>query len=199
MSELPPGFTLRLDEAVEATPDCATLVGGNPRRQIRLTAAGRRAFASLHDGELRSSAARRLGGRLVDAGMADPVPGECSVAAAMTVVIPTRNRSAMLARCLAGIPKETPVIVVDDGSADARAVERVCAAHGAKLVRLPQNRGPAVARNTGLHLVQTEVVAFVDSDCSSPPRVARATQPTLRRPARRRRSTARRPIRCPSA
>jgi mycofactocin system glycosyltransferase len=44
-------------------------------------------------------------------------------------------------------------------------VAAVCAARGAALVRREVNGGPAAARNTGLRVVNTEFVAFLDSDC----------------------------------
>lgn len=60
------------------------------------------------------------------------------------------------------------VLVVDDGSRDPAAVAAVVRAHGAELVARPVNGGPAAARNTGLALVTTPLVAFVDSDCVLP-------------------------------
>jgi mycofactocin system glycosyltransferase len=57
------------------------------------------------------------------------------------------------------------VIVVDDGSRDPDAVARVCRAYGARLIRRGANGGPGAARNEALPSVQSELVAFVDSDC----------------------------------
>ena len=62
-----------------------------------------------------------------------------------------------------------PVIVVDDGSPDGRAIEAVADRFGARYVRHPENRGASAARNTGLGLATTELVAFLDSDCIPPP------------------------------
>jgi mycofactocin glycosyltransferase len=61
-----------------------------------------------------------------------------------------------------------PALVVDDGSADAAAVAAVCERRGARLIRRDVSGGPAVARNVGLALVETPLVAFVDSDCRPP-------------------------------
>ena len=56
------------------------------------------------------------------------------------------------------------MVVVDDASRDPEAVARVVERYGARLVALPDNRGPAGARNAGLAVVETVLVAFVDSD-----------------------------------
>src|SRR5215475_9954884 len=83
----------------------------------------------------------------------------------VTVLIPVRDRPVLLDRCLSALGRDYPVLVVDDGSADPRAVADAAAAHGAALVRRPVNGGPGAARNTGLLGVTTELVAFLDSDC----------------------------------
>jgi mycofactocin glycosyltransferase len=75
----------------------------------------------------------------------------------------------MLARCLAALGRAYPVIVVDDGSDDPRAVAAVAAAYGATVVRRAVNGGPAAARNAGLALVRTEFAILVDSDTVAVP------------------------------
>ena len=45
---------------------------------------------------------------------------------------------------------------------------RVAADHGARVVRQPDNTGPAGARNTGVAATGTALVAFLDSDCVVP-------------------------------
>jgi mycofactocin system glycosyltransferase len=120
-----------------------------------------------------------------------PGPGE------VTVVIPVRDRHAELARCLAGLlasdardnskkpesgadagagtgrdpdrPCTPQVIVVDDASADPRAIAAIAAAHGARVIHRPVNGGPGAARNSGLAAASTEIVAFLDSDCVPAP------------------------------
>jgi mycofactocin system glycosyltransferase len=86
----------------------------------------------------------------------------------VTVVVPVRDRVAELDRCLGAAGRPYPVVVVDDGSADPAALAAVCSARGARLVRRDVNGGPGAARNTGLRLVDTEFVAFLDSDCVPP-------------------------------
>jgi mycofactocin glycosyltransferase len=161
----------------------SVLVGGSPVRVLRLTPAGARQVAGWFSGAPvpESAAARTLGRRLLDAGIAHPdwtagspaarAPGVADV----TVVIPVRDRQAELARCLAGLlsppagPPAPPVIVVDDASADPSAIAAIAAAHGARVIRRPANGGPGAARNTGLAAASTEIVAFLDSDCVPAP------------------------------
>jgi len=98
--------------------------------------------------------------------MAHPVAPEASGGGRdVTVVVPVRDRSESLERCLRALDPGTAVIVVDDGSDDPDAVARVCRAHGARLIRRPANGGPGAARNQALPSVPSELVAFVDSDC----------------------------------
>ena len=67
-------------------------------RIIRLTDAGPAALRALLTGSP-TPAQRRLGDRLVDAGMAHPRPTPHPITA--TLVIPVRDRPTDLARCLA--------------------------------------------------------------------------------------------------
>ncbi len=84
----------------------------------------------------------------------------------MTVVVPTRDRSESLDACLASLGGEARVLVVDDGSAQPALVASVTARHGASLITRTTNGGPAAARNDALAAVDSELVAFVDSDCT---------------------------------
>jgi mycofactocin system glycosyltransferase len=77
-----------------------------------------------------------------------------------------KDRPALLERCLTGLGTRYPVLVVDDGSADPAAVDRIAARHGARVIHRACSGGPAAARNTGLAvLVESELVALLDSDC----------------------------------
>lgn len=82
-----------------------------------------------------------------------------------TVVIPTFDRPASLARAVASALAQTltplEVVVVDDGSAPAAAVPddpRV------QLVRLAGNQGGAVARNAGIAAARGKYITFLDDD-----------------------------------
>ena len=77
----------------------------------------------------------------------------------VTIVVMTRDRAGELRHSL---PRhEAPVIVVDNGSTDGTA--DVAREAGARLIRLPENRG-AAARNIGVREADTPYVAFADDD-----------------------------------
>lgn len=85
----------------------------------------------------------------------------------ISVVIPTYNRSRLLARTLASLPDDPhaplEVIVVDDGSTDeTERVVRECR----RPVRFfrQQQAGPGAARNLGLEAASGRYAAFLDSD-----------------------------------
>ncbi|MGO1886265.1 MAG: mycofactocin biosynthesis glycosyltransferase MftF, partial [Citricoccus sp.] len=154
------------------------LFGGSPWGLARLSAPARawaqrvlraKAGAVAPDAEVERATARLL----VDRGLAlpsllprAPQPGQ------VEVVVPVYGSAAPLDRLLTGINCSGPatdslsVTVVDDGSAtpDANEIARVCADHGARLVVLPENRGPGGARNAGLAATTAELVAFLDAD-----------------------------------
>lgn len=104
-----------------------------------------------------------LADRLLDLDLADPVLSDSAVEP-MTVVIPVRDNSDGVDLVLSLLASQMPCIVVDDASADPAELARTVARHGATLVRLDHNLGPAAARDLGLRRVETPLVAFVDSD-----------------------------------
>lgn len=161
---LPDGFGVRMDDStVEIEP--GVWFGGSPARVMRVTAAGRRAWETLRTGPVASRDAGVLARRLTDAGLAQPCPPPARLPVDVTVVIPVRDRADSLDACLAGLGRDHPVLVVDDASREPSRIAEVCARHGATLVRRDRNGGPGAARDTGLRRVDTEYVAFVDSDC----------------------------------
>ncbi|HEY7915961.1 MAG TPA: mycofactocin biosynthesis glycosyltransferase MftF [Acidimicrobiales bacterium] len=172
MTGLPHGFRLVLDRSVRCFRDGTVLVGGHPGRLITLTPDGVGEMETLLAGGPVSAAGHDLGRRLVDAGMAHPRaagPVERAAAdASVTVVLPVRDRIQALDRCLASVGTGIPVVVVDDASGDPGAVAEVCRRHGARLIARTVNGGPGVARNDGVAVVGTDLVAFVDSDCTVP-------------------------------
>ena len=141
------------------------LAGGSPRRVLRLSPAGWRVLEELEHGAGTSAGAAALARRLIDAGLAHPRPSERTSISGVTIVVPVRDRVAELDRCLSAIGSAVPVIVVDDGSREAPAVAAVAGRHGARIVRRPSSGGPAAARNAALPELETELVAFLDSDC----------------------------------
>lgn len=170
---LPADFPVALDAGTSLWADGLVATGGSPWRLVRLHEAARPHLAALRragDAGLAdpSPTGRALARRLLDYGLARPVPAPRPGPHDVTVVIPAYRRAGELERCLASVAG-VPVIVVDDGSPDPGPLRRVAAAHGARLVRHARNRGPAAARNTGLRLARTPFVAFVDSDCRPAP------------------------------
>jgi GT2 family glycosyltransferase len=89
-----------------------------------------------------------------------------------SVIIPTYQRPALLARCLEALAlsstvrEDYEVIVVDDSS--PLPLEEIVAPFGERMtVRLLRqaNAGPAAARNTGAAEARGEFLAFTDDDC----------------------------------
>jgi mycofactocin system glycosyltransferase len=160
---LPVGFRVVPDDLTASTG--AGWFGRRSLRIMRLTEPGRAAWRELRDGPVASRAAGLLARRLTDAGLFQPVPPPAQRRADVTVIVPTKDRAALLAQCLAGQGDRYPVVVVDDGSADPAAVAAVADRYGTKLLRRTENGGPGAARNTGLDVVGSEFVAFLDNDC----------------------------------
>lgn len=95
-----------------------------------------------------------------------------------SVVVPTRNRAALLRDCLQSLriqdypPERYEIVVVDDGSVDATAA--VVAAVGRSgppaTVYVPERgRGLNPARNAGIAAARGDRVCFVDDDVEAPP------------------------------
>jgi mycofactocin system glycosyltransferase len=165
---MPPGTRLVADRSFEWLAD--TLVaGGSPWRLLRLSDQGASVVAAWLEGEPVSAnlTAGGLARRLVDAGLVHPTtrsrtpePGE------IDLVIPVRDDPSGLETVLriCARTSHARVTVVDDGSLDAAAIERISLAHGATLLRHDVPRGPGAARNTGLHATTAPLVAFLDAD-----------------------------------
>jgi glycosyltransferase involved in cell wall biosynthesis len=92
----------------------------------------------------------------------------------ISIVIPTRNRSAILVKCLAALPagarglSPPEVIVVDDCSSDptAQIVEEFAHASGWSVQCLRQERpqGANAARNRGQRVARGNIIAMIDDD-----------------------------------
>ncbi len=160
--------TYSLDRSVRR-PSAGIVIGGSPLRLFRLTPAGADVFDRITagadvptdgDGTPRT---HQLLERLVDAGVVHPHPDGSAAPyelADVTVIVPAlvfgHAALAEIVRCCRGV---ADVIAVDDGSDPP-----VAAADGARVLRLRNNAGPAVARNAGLGALSTPLVAFVDTD-----------------------------------
>jgi len=185
---VPEGFRVRPDDGTRLSG--VVLAGGSPTRVLRLTGNGARQVRGWLAGRPvgDSAASRKLARKLLDAGIVHPdlgvgwpgAPGPRDV----TVVIPVKDRPDELARCLDGLITATSdegadrggaadrsdgwvreVIVVDDCSDDPGAIAAAAARAGARVIRRLVNGGPGAARNTGLAVAGTTLVAFLDSDC----------------------------------
>ncbi|MGI8731440.1 MAG: glycosyltransferase family 2 protein, partial [Solirubrobacteraceae bacterium] len=87
----------------------------------------------------------------------------------ISVVVATRDRPAALESCLLALSRQSvalEIVVVDDGSADARAVAGAVrlGAPDARVVT-GAGRGPAAARNLGARAARGAIVCFTDDDC----------------------------------
>ena len=93
----------------------------------------------------------------------------------VSVVIPAYRRAQLVARCVASVRAQQypehllEIIVVDDASNDDG--ETAAAASGARtrVVTLPRNCGPGVARQAGVLASDSELVGFLDTDCVAAP------------------------------
>src|SRR5579872_6120726 len=84
----------------------------------------------------------------------------------LSVVVPARNASATLARCLEAVVAqangEIELIVVDDCSTDD--TRAVASRYPVKLIALSEHAGVAAARNRGTEAARGEIVFFLDAD-----------------------------------
>jgi GT2 family glycosyltransferase len=87
----------------------------------------------------------------------------------VSVIIPCYNTARFVGDTLASVFAQTrtdfEAVVINDGSPDSDALEKVLAPWRERIVYLKQeNRGLAGARNTGIRAARGEFVAFLDSD-----------------------------------
>jgi glycosyltransferase involved in cell wall biosynthesis len=98
----------------------------------------------------------------------------------VSVIVPTRNRRALLRDLLDALAKQSiddfEVIVVDDGSTDGSAEEVGATAEAGTPVRLVQGHGAGAvaARLAGVAAARGEYLAFTDDDCVPQPDWLRA-------------------------
>jgi hypothetical protein len=98
-----------------------------------------------------------------------------SHAPAVSVIVPVRNRRALLRRLLAALAAQTfddfEVVVVDDGSSDGAADEARGHEALGNRVRILSNpgAGAVAARRAGVAAASAAFLAFTDSDCEPAP------------------------------
>ena len=95
----------------------------------------------------------------------------------ISLVVPTHNRFKKLQRLLKSIEKlnlkPDEVIIVNDGSADqTRIILKSWELDKHKFIPIvfhnPKSLGPGAARNIGIQLASSDVIAFTDDDCILP-------------------------------
>lgn len=86
----------------------------------------------------------------------------------ISVIVPAYNSGKTIENTLISLKKQTQtpdeVLIIDDASTD-RTAEIAGKYFG--VVRLPENMGPAKARNIGIKKTKGEVIAFIDADCEA--------------------------------
>lgn len=89
----------------------------------------------------------------------------------LSVIIPVHNAENHLVQCLSSLSETSPppdeIIVAADGCTD-RSAERA-QQFGARVLSLPERKGPARARNAGARSARGDVLFFVDADVTIPP------------------------------
>jgi len=167
VTPLPGSFHLTVDPMTTVLDDGSVLMGGSPLRLLRLSPRARVVVAQWAAGARVGQRRGRqlLARRLVSSGTFNPHPSEASHGPGdVTVVIPVRNRPDQLQRLLS-LLDGLSCVVVDDASSDPARTEAIALSFDARFIGLTANAGPSGARNAGLDIVSTPLVAFVDSDC----------------------------------
>jgi len=98
----------------------------------------------------------------------------------VSVIVPVHSGGAALRECLASVagadPAPVETIVVADGGGDGD--KDAGAEFGARVLVVPEQMGPAAARNLGAQAAAGDIVFFIDADVTVPPdtiaKVARA-------------------------
>lgn len=164
-----------MDPTWRRTENGDALLAGSPVRAFRVTAAGRSVIEAIERGDDITNPENPLVAKLLDAGAIHPLPSDESKGVSLadiTAVIPVflsesddANRVGKLVNSLSGLAR---VIVVDDHSPLPLPTLET-ATTPVHAVRRESNGGPAAARNTGLALVETPCVVFIDADvvCSA--------------------------------
>jgi mycofactocin system glycosyltransferase len=172
---LPQGTRVILDEQAEFI-DRDLLSGGSPWRLLRLTGPSRAVAEKWRSGGTVGAGEERFARTLVQQGLLHPqFTNSEALVDTVDVVVPVFDRVATLATYLEQF-EGFHVTVVDDGSLDAAAVASCAQAHGADLIRLATNAGPAAARNAGARATSREFLWFVDVDVVIPEVQAAARQ-----------------------
>ena len=86
----------------------------------------------------------------------------------VSVIIPTFNRARRVVRAITSVLYQTfrdfEIIVVDDGSTDGTDEKITPLRPYIKFLTHPKNSGVSLARNTGIRVSRSPLIAFLDSD-----------------------------------
>jgi GT2 family glycosyltransferase len=124
-------------------------------------------------------------------GMSDPAPARCDsprstgAPPAVSLIIPLHEGNGEARRCLDSVQQHGAasaevIVVVDGGCAEARALVEE---YQNRMIVIPDQGGPAAARNAGAHAATGDVLFFVDSDVElRPDTLAQVQQAFAERP-----------------
>ena len=149
-----------------------TVFAGSPIKLFSLSDEGKAIVEAIEHGQLLPDGHDSLTSRLLDAGAIHPLvmPGDACTFNVLdvTVVIPAlvrhENDSRLLQQLVESCSFMAAVIVVDDCSPVL-----LPPLPSARVIRADLAGGPGAARNIGLQLVATPLVAFIDLDVSITP------------------------------
>ena len=137
------------------------VLAGSPLTYFGVTDAGSKILDAIETNSELPQNHAQLTDRLLATGAVHPVPDSPSALTDITVVIPAfisnEESHVHLEKLVASLVGLT-IIIVDDASPHPIDIT------GARVVRHDINKGPAAARNTGIAVVTTTVVACVDTD-----------------------------------
>jgi mycofactocin system glycosyltransferase len=137
------------------------VLAGSPLTYFGVTDAGAKILDAIETNSELPQNHSQLTDRLLATGAVHPVPDNSVELSDITVVIPAfisdSESHAHLEKLVASLQGLT-VIIVDDASPFAVHL------NGVHIIRHDTNKGPAAARNTGIAVVATKVVACVDTD-----------------------------------
>lgn len=93
-----------------------------------------------------------------------------SASPAFTIIVCTRDRAALLDRCLQSLKTldypHYEVLVIDNASSDDQA-SHIAARHGVRYIHTPE-AGLSKARNLGMQQSEAQIFAFIDDDAVAP-------------------------------
>ncbi|MBC1503152.1 glycosyltransferase family 2 protein [Listeria booriae] len=93
----------------------------------------------------------------------------------ISIIMPSYNSAKTIERAIQSVLAQTyqnlELLIIDDDSSDetCHIIQKI-ADERIRLIRLKQNGGSAVARNTGIEVATGRYIAFLDSDDSWHPK-----------------------------